>query len=248
MMRFLLPFVLLAFATVSISAFAQDASDSYKADYDCAKQLQIALKNNDKKAVARLFSYPVKQEYPLPPIKSADDFIAHWDEFFDAENIKWIIEDTPDQIGWRGVQLVNGSLWFNDGKIFAFHFRTDLFQKNFTRAKSDEEASINAEAHGYNRVLVRCEAQTKFIRIQEHDDGAHYFVWKKGESLSKKPELNLVGTQVFDGSGGNSHYTFENHGYSYVLDDPVLCEDVCHKTLTVSKDGKEITNQVCRDK
>ena len=231
---------------VSSSSFAQEISDKFNDDEVAAKVFQQALRSNDKKAVANMIYYPLEREFPLVSIETPDDFVAHWDEYFDADITKEVLEAKPEQIGSHGVQLVNGLIWFKDAKVFKIHYRTSVFQKLFKEAKEKEGQFINSEAQGYKRLILSCQTKTKFIRIQEHNDGIHYFVWKKGESLTSKPELNLIGEYFPDGSGGNGHYTFKNHGYSYVVEDVILCENlVCHKKLIISKNGSEISNQVC---
>jgi hypothetical protein len=234
------------FLFVSSSSFAQQISDEFKADEVAAIKFQQALKSDDKKAVANLIYYPLEREYPLSPIKTPEDFIAHWDEYFDTNIIKDIITAKPEQIGWRGVQLVNGLVWFKDAKVFKIQYRTSEFEKIFGEAKEKEGQSINSEARGYTTLLLSCQTKSKHIRVQKHNDVIRYFVWKKGESLTEKPELNLVGDYLPDGNGGNGHYTFKNHDYSYLVEDFVLCEDpVCHKNLVILKNETEISNQVC---
>lgn len=244
-MRFFLVLSSVFFLLTS-SAFAQQISTEFKADADAAIKFQQALKDDDKKAVANLIYYPLEREYPLPPIKTADDFVSHWGEYFDANITKEILAVKPEQIGWRGVQLVHGLVWFKDAKVFKIHYRTSEFEKVFEEAKEKEGQSINSEARGYTNLLLTCNTKTKLIRVQRHGDVIRYFVWKRGASLTEKPELNLIGDYLPDGNGGNGHYTFKNHDYSYVVEDIVLCEDpICHKKLIINKNDNEISNQVC---
>ncbi|MBL8711258.1 MAG: hypothetical protein JNM12_00040 [Alphaproteobacteria bacterium] len=244
-MRFFLVLCSVFFFLTS-SAFAQQISVEFKADEDAAIKFQQALKNDDKKAVANLIYYPLERDYPLTPIKTPEEFVTHWDEFFDAKFTNEVLAAKPEQIGWRGVQLVNGLVWFKDAKVYRIQYNTSTFEKIFEEAKEKEGQSINSEARGYTNLLLTCETKSKRIRVQRHGDVIRYFVWKKGDSLTEKPELNLVGDYLPDGNGGNGHYTFKNHDYSYVVEDFVLCEDpVCHKNLIINKNDTEISNQVC---
>ncbi len=196
--------------------------------------------------VASLIDYPMPREYPLTVISSAEEFVANWEDFFDKEKISVVIGGVPEEIGWRGVQIADGKIWFNNGKITAINFRTADFDKKFTEAKNNEARSLYESARGYKNVPIRCATSKKIIRIQEHENDFRYFVWQKGANLSEKPELSLKGEQVFDGSGGNSRYIFENNGYTYELDHPVLCEDGgCIKSLAVFKAENELSRQAC---
>lgn len=237
--------ILAMFCAGPTTALAEDSKNIYVEDFQAAKSLQKALKNNDKNAVARLVRYPIVREYPLPPIKSASDLIGNWDDFFDKENISEIVAATPTAVGYRGVTL--GDLWFDGGKVIALNLRTAAFAKKVSEAKNKEFLTLHPSVRGYKKVAVRCSTGSKSIRIQEHGDGYHYFVWKKGGGLLEKPELALKGTVEFQGSGGGQTYTFKNHGYSYVFSAPVVCRaDACDDTLTVLKGEKELSKQICK--
>jgi hypothetical protein len=80
----LLLFLVLPFVQSSIGR-AQDAS--FANDYLAAKKLQMALRKNDRQAVANLVQFPLLNEKPLASIRNAHEFLARWDEFFDATNI-----------------------------------------------------------------------------------------------------------------------------------------------------------------
>lgn len=229
---------------VITSARAEGAS-IYAAEFQAAKRFQKALKDNDRNAIAGMVAYPVERDYPLPPIKSAGEFLARWDELFDKANTNALLRSDPKDVGWRGVALANGLVWFNGGRLIAINLQSDLYLKKFEEAKSKEFLTLYAGARGYKKVAVQCDTPSKHIRIQEHDDGYHYFIWKKGRALSEKPELELKGEVEYQGSAGNATYTFNNHGYSYVFDAPVI-SDTDGDTLTISRNGKELSNQVCK--
>lgn len=246
--KFILMLVAATFLMSAASALAVEPAGEDAIEFQTAKIFQEALKTNDKQTVAMLMRYPIGREYPLPAIKSPSDFISNWDDFFDASNIPAIIADEPDRVGWRGVMLGSGDVWFDGDRIIAINVRTKMFQKKFNEAKNRESLTIHPSARGYKSVALMCNTSTKSIRIQEHNDGIHYFVWKRGASLLEKPELDLKGTQEFEGSGGNSTYTFKNRNYSYALYVPVICGEPasCSDTLTVSKEGKELSSQICK--
>jgi hypothetical protein len=227
---------------------ADESASQSPVEFQTAKIFQEALRANDKDAVASLIRYPLGREYPLPPLKSPADLISNWDDFFDAADTSAMITDKPEQMGWRGVMLGNGDVWFDGDSIVAINLRTKAYFKKFNEAKNKDFLTIHPSARGYQHVAVICSTSSKSIRIQEHIDGYHYFAWAKGADLLDRPMLTLKGTMEFQGSGGGATYTFENHGYSYVLDAPEICSGGpdCNTTLTVSKAGKQLSRQICK--
>jgi hypothetical protein len=227
-------------------ASAATSDDDYSADYAAAKTPQTALKANDKKTVATLVPYPYEREYPLPAITNAQDFVANWGDFFDADFTQKIVNDKAEQIGWRGIQLHHGMIWFADGKIRALNHRTAAFEKKYAALRTAEAANLYPALQGYLARPAQCSTKQHTIRIQQHADGFHYFAWKRGASMRGKPDLILTkGEQVYEGNGGNSHYAFRNGAYRYTLSEPVLCAESCDKILSVFKGEKELSSQIC---
>ena len=80
--------LMLSFAQPSIGE-AQDSS--YAKDYSAAKKFQQALRKNDRRSVAALVRYTMANVEPLASIKNAHEFIARWNESFDATNTKALL-------------------------------------------------------------------------------------------------------------------------------------------------------------
>lgn len=240
-----LPAVLVA-ALLTVSAAR--AADTWAApDIRAARAFQTALKDGDRSAIARMLTYPVARDYPMPPVRNAAEFLARWDEFFDSANMAALLRGKPEQIGAQGVSLANGKVWFSEGKLGTLNLKTDLYRKRLDAAKKVEAAMLYPSARGYERVPVTCSTRTKHIRIQEHGDGYRYFAWPKDGSLSQKPELELKGSMDYEGSGGGEVYSFVNFPFRYVFEANRMCERaVCPDLLTVSRGDQEISRQVCR--
>jgi len=241
------------FASETTSSFAADNAaarafqESLRADYRTAQLFQEALRADNKQAVAKLIRYPLWMEYPLPAIKSAADFIKNWDDFFDAANIKSLLASKPTQVGWRGVALGPGDVWFDEGRIITLNLRTREFDHKLHEAINRDNLKVHPSARGYKNIAVTCSTPTKDIRIQEHADGFHYFAWKKDSDHLAKPELTLRGTAKFEGSAGLATFTFERNGYKYLLSQPDICETrICTYELIVERGGKKLSTQVCK--
>lgn len=230
----------------AVGAPADETKSLFAKEFQTARHFQNALKDNDRKTVARLVSYPIVRDYPMPVIKSPDEFIANWDEFFDEANRAEIIKNAPVEMGWRGVMLGNGLIWFDGARVIVTNLSTKISQQKFQDAKNKEFMTLHASVRGYKRVAVQCDTRSKHIRIQEHGDGYRYIVWPRGVSLSQKPELELAGSMEFDGSGGNAIYTFRNQGFRYEFYSVHICGSDCDDTLTVFKGEKQIARHVCK--
>lgn len=111
------------------SARADGAKSIYAAEFQAAKRFQKALKYNDRNAIAGMVAYPVERDYPLPPIRSAGEFLFRWNEIFDKANTNALLRSVPKDVGWRGVALANGLVWFNGGKLIATNLQSDLYLK-----------------------------------------------------------------------------------------------------------------------
>lgn len=225
---------------------AAEGASEYARDFECARQLQEALKQNDKTAVASLIAYPVMREKPLPPIVSKKDFIDNWDDFFDAAIISALVDSKPEVVGWRGVMLANGSIWFGDGKLKVLNMRTAAFEKKFATLRARDSAILYPAAQGYKRIELECDALEQHIRIQKHEDGLYYFAWKKGEALSEKPISLLKGSVEAQGLAGSRLYTFKDVDSVYEVLDSSLCEEpTCAVHITSYKDSQQVSEVIC---
>lgn len=228
-------------------AGAHAADPAAEPDVRAALDFQAALKAGDRNTVARMVAYPVVRDFPLPPVKSTGEFLASWDQFFDAATMAALLRSRPEQIGWQGVTLANGKVWFNNGKLGTLNLKTDLYRARLEAAKKVESSTLYPSARGYDSVPVSCSTKTRHIRIQDHGDGFHYFAWPRSGSLSQKPELELKGSMEYQGSAGGEVYTFNNGAFGYVFEANRMCEQkTCPDLLTVSRGDKEISSQACR--
>lgn len=228
-------------------AHAQADDPTYGADYQAAVKLQQALKANDRDAVAALITYPLNREAPLPPIANAKDFLAHWDEYFDDANIKALLDSKPEQYGWRGIALANGTVWFANGHVASIFTETDAYKKTFKLARQNDGTKLYPSVRGYTKIAFQCSTKTEILRTQYHGKDLRYFAWKTGALPSTKPDLALK-SGVYDpqGTGGNYNLIFKNKGYTYQVEvDHFLCGEDCNDYLTVSKSGKTLSHQVC---
>ena len=242
----LILFLILSFTKPSMGE-AQDAS--YANDYLAAKKFQQALRKNDRPAVANLVRFPLLNEKPLASIRNAHEFLARWDESFDATNTTALVAADADQMGWRGIALLNGTVWFEKGKISAINSQTAAYQKALQTAIKQDSDKLYISARGYDKVAFQCRTKNLYIRAQQHGDDLRYFAWKKGASLLTKPELELIGGKYDpQGTGGNYNLEFNNNGFTYsLMVGHYLCGEDCNDYLAVSQGDKQLSSEVCTE-
>lgn len=238
--------VSLALSPAAGAAPVKNADAIYAADYAAAKALKLALRKNDRRAVARLMAYPVGRNKPLPSIKTEQQFLESWDDYFGPASVQRLLNATPGEFGWRGVQLDNGSVWFSQGKVSRLNLETATYRKKLKAAISEESKMLTATARNYDALEFECQTAAHHVRVQQHGKDLRYFAWGRGEKLSGEPQLALRGGRLIpQGTGGNHDYDFKNGEYIYRVEVTHICGEDCNDYLTVEKNGQELSREVC---
>jgi hypothetical protein len=93
---------------------------------DCARaiaffrDLQSALRKDDRKAIAAMVDYPVRVSlnHKRVRVRGSEQLLAHFDEIFDKDVRCSILEATEKDVwgNWEGFMVGRGAIWF-DGII-----------------------------------------------------------------------------------------------------------------------------------
>lgn len=207
--------------------------------------------NDDSKEIAKWISYPLKREYPLPDIKTKEEFILRYAEIFDDSLKNSIIDSNPatdwDEMGWRGIMLYQGTLWMDtEGKITAISYQSKAEKskkKNIIEADKKKLHFSLIEFKNPEYVLLTAKFR---IRIDQLSNGKYrYASWPISKPMSEKPDLILTNGEVFmDGSGGNHHFEFKNGIYTYqCFIWRLRGSDTSPADLSVLKNEEEILSQ-----
>ena len=102
-----------------ISVFAQENKDSdsawNKQNLKIIKEFIGNIKDQNIEELCNGISFPFERQYPLPDIKSKDEFESRYHEVFDDSLINLITHSNPDSdwgaVGWRGIIFLHGELW-----------------------------------------------------------------------------------------------------------------------------------------
>lgn len=199
------------------SSFAVD-----KKDNDYISPIISAFKSNNKNEISTLIAYPLKRKLPIPYIDNKAELINRFDEVFDKELIDLIANSDSDkdwrQMGWRGLMFSNGKLWLDsNGKINAINYQT---AKEKTLVKSlieKKKQTLHSSISDYKKPILEWKTAKFHIRIDDLGDyNYRYASWSIDKQTYEKPDLILFnGKMVFEGSGGNHHYSFINGKYIY---------------------------------
>ena len=221
----------------------------YVKDYAAAKKFQLALKKNDRQAVANLVHFPLLNEKPLASIRNSKEFLARWDEYFDSTTIPTVLAANALDYGWRGIALTGGIVWFDKGRISSINLETPAYKAALSAAKKMDDSKLYVSARGYDSISFQCSTKKLFVRAQKHGDDLRYFAWKKGASLLTKPELELVGGKYDpQGTGGNFDLEFRKEDFTYTVSvGHNLCGEDCNDYLVVSQGDKKLSNEVCTE-
>ncbi len=188
------------------------------------KKVLQAFKGKNINDIAKLVSYPLEREAPLPAIKNEKEFIQRFNDVFDQHLLSTIVNSKPqkdwDEVGWRGIMLGDGDVWINyDGQISAINYQshTELMVSNRLRAKG--RRALHRSVSQYAKSVLDWQTKRFHIRVDELKNGQlRYTSWAKNKKTSQKPDLVLFNGQLqVDGSGRNQSYVFHNGDFKYQL-------------------------------
>lgn len=230
------------------SLSAQDLKPEYQ---KFIKTFINNVKNNKKEAVADIVMYPLKRENPIPSIKNKAEFIKRYDEIFDATLKNEIIKSNPakdwSEVGWRGIMLNQGTMWFEtDGKLRSINYQSKTENTLKNKLIASEKNKLHPSIAKFKEPACVLETSKFRIRIDDlGNDNYRYASWSIKQKMSEKPDLIITnGKWISEGSGGNHHIEFKKGNYIYDCDIIVLGETgLPPARLTITQNGREILSQ-----
>jgi hypothetical protein len=94
--------------------------------------------------------------------------------------------------------------------------------------------------------MQTADYQIRIDRIGE--DTYRYASWRRGSSMSGKPNLVVEnGRREFQGSGGNHAYVFNKGEYAYSCGIQILGYEDIPGELTITRNGQEILVQTIQE-
>lgn len=245
-MKKLIYIALILFSATTVSA--QELKKEYQ------KFIQTFIDNvkaDKKEEVAKMISYPLRRENPVPSIKNKEEFVKRYSDIFDAGLKKEIISSKIDkdwqEVGWRGIMLNSGTIWFDtDGKLKSINYESDFEKKLKAKLIASQKKKVHSSIANFKEPVYVLETSKFRIRIDDlGNQNYRYASWSIKKAMSEKPDLIISnGKWTADGSGGNSKFDFKKGNYLYECYIIVLgTSDSPPATLTIYENGKEILSQ-----
>ncbi|SHN46116.1 hypothetical protein [Chitinophaga sp. CF418] len=214
------PFIVILLLTLYfLPAFSQTGTVEYQ---KLISDFITCIKQQDKDGLSKKIVFPLKRQYPLPPIKNKQELLSRYNEVFDDSLVKSIVTSVPDKdwskMGWRGLMLRNGQLWLNEeGKLIAVNYQSAVESQKKGLLIDKERSLVHTSIKDFKRPVCLLETGKFRIRIDEMADGHYrYASWSLKNKQNDKPDLIIEnGEVIFEGTGGNHRYEFKNNGYVY---------------------------------
>lgn len=242
------------FGVLLLSVVATSASSLKQKDHEHVIKIVEAFKANNRSLIAEYVSYPLSRRYPIPPIKDKQEFLKRFDEVFDAELLRMIINsdisnDWSD-MGYRGVMLGLGEIWIEkieyDGKIKAINYQSALEKQIGFELIAAQRMTLHQSVRDFAQPVFQWRTAKYRIRVDDlGEEKYRYASWSVDKAPSEKPDLVLFdGEIIHDGSGGNHYYIFSNGVYEYICYVNVIGSSTMEPgVLEVSRNGERLLRE-----
>lgn len=236
----------LALMLLSSTVYADGLSQTEKAQVN--KLIQFFQKK-DVAAISQTVRYPLTRQAPLPDVDNAKQMKVRFNEVFDAKLIQQIANSKTDQwssVGWRGIMLDNGEVWFDGEKITAVNYSGTAKQKHKQQLISQQKAKLHSSLKAFKQTNFVFTTPNYVVRIDELQNGNYrYASWKSGQPQSSQPDLIINNGKIeYDGSGGNHFYHFKRGNYTYTVYRNLMgADETSEVSLEVTQNSEVILQQ-----
>jgi len=242
----------IAFTTfLCVLSFWVSAQQLDKSDIESVSEFITCLKSKNVTRLSSLVLFPLRRGYPIPPVKDRLEFIKRFDQIFDDELIKKIVQSDPSkdwsEVGWRGISFENGLIWIDtEGELTAVNYHSKVEQDLLRNLIETGRKSLPKSLQEFKTPTLFMETSTYRIRVDDLGDGNYrYASWPIDKKMSEEPSVVINGGEwVPEGSGGNHKFEFKKDGYKYECDIVILGEANSPPAyLRIYRDQKEIFSE-----
>ncbi len=209
------------------------------------------IKKDKKEDIADLVTYPFKRQYPIPSIKSKQEFLNRFHEVFD-DSLKQMIINSDfatnwSEVGWRGIMFNRGELWFDtDGRLIGVNYQSK-FEKYLSDSLIEKDrGNVHPLISDFYKPVYCLETSKYKIRIDKLENLSYRFVsWPITKSYQDIPDIIIENGELqFEGSGSNHNFHFSDGQLNYICSIFVLKETGSPQaTLTIFNGEKKILTQ-----
>ena len=200
-----------------VSMLAQPETET---DAQVVARFVGAVRGKEVDLLTEIIHFPIPRPYPLPAV-TRGEFHRRYEEIFDEEFIEEV-GDAADygRIGWRGLQLGDGLVWFDDsGRVRRINHTSAVERRKRARLIELERGGLHESLRDYRAPILDAETCTYRVRIDAMEDGGRvrYAAWDVDAHHGSPPDVVLYGTGRVEGSAGETNYYFADGAYRYLL-------------------------------
>ena len=209
------------------SHFMSMVPERFRSAENSIQHFVKALAERDADALKEHVGFPFKREYPLPPIKTIEEFVAAIPQLFEEEDIKGMQDiDEWESVGWRGYMYKNGLVWLSEDFCLtaAGGWRgTEKEHELWLECVKKEIASLHPSLRdGVLRPILSFMTEDgawrgRIDQLECKDDDKDVYrlaVYKAGTPIADKPDAVVLCDLKVEGSACNEYYIGRDPRYS----------------------------------
>ena len=209
------------------SHFMSMVPERFRSAENSIQHFVKALAERDADALKEHVGFPFKREYPLPPIKTIEEFVAAIPQLFEEEDIKGMQDiDEWESVGWRGYMYKNGLVWLSEDFCLtaAGGWRgTEKEHELWLECVKKEIASLHPSLRdGILRPILSFITEDgawrgRIDQMESKDNDKDVYrlaVYKAGTPIVDKPDAVVLCDLKVEGSACNEYYIGRDARYS----------------------------------
>lgn len=217
-----------------------------------------AMEARDADALAMYVDLPFDLKYPIPRIKTMEEFVAAIPLMVDEDTLEDMLdEDKWQLIGWRGYHHSRSGAWMTTdipSTLVAFNGLSDAGKAYWKECVKREIESLHPSLRdGIDKVKLSFKTKDGawFGRIdclKEEFEGEipafsnrqkyRMAVYKKGTPLTAKPDVVVICRNICEGSANNAYYDGVDNKFGFYECNAGQLEDLGFWFSFPGPDGK----------
>ena len=209
------------------SHFMSMVPERFRSAENSIQHFVKALAERDADALKEHVGFPFKREYPLPPIKTIEEFVAAIPQLFEEEDIKGMQDiDEWESVGWRGYMYKNGLVWLSeDFSLTAAGGWRGTWKEHelWLECVKKEIAALHPSLRdGVLRPILSFITEDgawrgRIDQMESKDNDKDVYrlaVYKAGTPIADKPDAVVLCDLKVEGSACNEYYIGRDARYS----------------------------------
>ena len=209
------------------SHFMSMVPERFRSAENSIQHFVKALAERDADALKEHVGFPFKRDYPLPPIKTIEEFVAAIPQLFEEEDIKGMQDiDEWASVGWRGYMYKYGLVWLSeDFSLTAAGGWRGTWEEHelWLECVKKEIASLHPSLRdGILRPILSFMTEDgawrgRIDQMESKDNDKDVYrlaVYKSGTPIADKPDAVVLCDLKVEGSACNEYYIGRDARYS----------------------------------